>query len=262
MVSGLRDIRRILFFRRERGSNFYIMKSTFTLKTAIKKTELALIFLPAIIVLVMPEFALANSLQSNGQARLSFEISPKQNQELTEKISVGQLSYDDLINQETTKSEIYNSILAKNLEAYLLKNKSPLAIYSKEIVKLPQWQRALAISQVESGMGKHCADNNCSGIGVSPSHPSWRRYPTKLHWFEDMTKLLEKPIYKERYKTCATMKGVYVVPGSARWVNGCNKVSNDLLTMTANSKSQADEAILALAGKHVTAATTELALVK
>lgn len=235
------------------------MKSTFTLGTAIKKTAFTAIFLPAIFGLVMPEIASADSTVS-GQTRLNFKISPNKNAELVAKTQQQQLSYAELISQESVKDTIYKETLASNLEAYLIKNKSPLAIYSKEIIELPQWQRALAISKVESNMGIRCADNNCSGIGVHPKHPSWRRYPTKLDWFKDMTALLEKPIYKERYKTCATMRGVYVVPGSNVWVNGCNKVSNELITLTADSQTQATEKHVAMINGHNTAniATAEL----
>ena len=109
------------------------------------------------------------------------------------------------------------------------------------MVKLPQWQRALAVSYVESHMGLYCFDNNCSGIGVKPGHPSWRKYPTKLEWFKDLSKLLEKPIYKEKYTTFAKMKGVYVQPGSANWVNGAQKKYNELIALTNEAEQERQE---------------------
>jgi hypothetical protein len=128
--------------------------------------------------------------------------------------------------------------LVIKVKQYLEGKKSPLAEYATEIVQQPQWKRALAISYVESNFGRRCADNNCSGIGVHPTHPAWRRYPTKLHWFKDMNQLLEKPIYKVKYTTCEAMKGVYVVPGSAKWVNGCNKVINELTALEAEAEQE------------------------
>lgn len=222
------------------------MKSTLSLgQAAIKKAVIITAFLP-VITWIYPEVTLASRLQPQGQERFNFEISPKQNEELVGKTQAQQLSYAELVAQESVKDELYKTILASNLEAYLIKHKSPMAVYAKQIIELPQWQRALAISKVESNLAIRCADNNCSGIGVHPKHPAWRRYPTKLDWFKDMTALLEKPIYKERYTTCATMKGVYVVPGSANWVNGCNKVSEELLTITAQAQAQAEAEHLAL----------------
>ena len=73
-----------------------------------------------------------------------------------------------------------------------------------------------------------------------------------------MSRLLERPIYKEKYTNCNSMKGVYVVPGSPRWVSGCNKVSNELLAITA----QAEQEKLALISPTLTAAATEIALIK
>jgi hypothetical protein len=81
-------------------------------------------------------------------------------------------------------------------------------------------------------MGKYCFDNNCSGIGVKPGHPSWRKYSTKLDWFVDLNTLLEKPIYKEKYTTFRKMKGVYVQPGSESWVYGAQKKYDELMAIT------------------------------
>jgi hypothetical protein len=204
------------------------MKAPFNLDSVIEKTVAILAFLP-LLFMIYPEFAAAAyTAQNKSDKALVFEISSKSTQKL--------LSYDELA-QYHAKTDV-NIYLAPKVKAYLESKGSPLAVYADEIVKQPQWQRALAISYVESNFGKRCADNNCSGIGVHPSHPSWRRYPTKLEWFKDMSALLEKPIYKQKYTNCNTMKGVYVVPGSATWVNGCNKVSNELLAITAQAENE------------------------
>ncbi len=139
-----------------------------------------------------------------------------------------------------------NDPLVVNLTAYLKKHNSPLEPYASEMVKQPQWQRALAISWVESNFCKRHADNNCSGIGVAPGHKSWRKYPTHLEWFKDMAKLMEKPIYKEKYTTFKKMRGVYVQPGSDNWVNGAQKKFNELNQLTLDSENQTRE----LAQKH------------
>lgn len=225
------------------------MKAPLNLDSVIEKTVAILAFLP-LLFMVYPEFAAAAyTAQNKSDKALVFEISSKSTQKL--------LTYDELA-QYHSKTDI-NTILAPKVKAYLESKGSPLAVYADEIVKQPQWQRALAISFVESNFGKRCADNNCSGIGVAPSHPSWRKYPTKLHWFKDMSALLEKPIYKERYVNCNTMKGVYVVPGSANWVNGCNKVSNELLEITAQAEN---ERLAFMQNPTLATATTEVELLK
>lgn len=164
------------------------------------------------------------------------------------------------INKGLTFQEVLeNDILVAKVKAYLEAKKSPLAPYADQIVLQPQWQRALAISYVESNFGQRCADNNCSGIGVHPSHPSWRKYPTKLEWFKDMTQLLEKPIYKNKYTTCAKMKGIYVVPGSARWVNGCNKVISELNALVVEAEA---ERIALANASTLKVSTSEIELIK
>lgn len=139
-----------------------------------------------------------------------------------------------------------NDPLVNNLEIYLKKHNSPLAEYAGQIILQPQWQRALAISYVESHFGRFCHSNNCSGIGGAPGQKSWRKYTDKLEWFKDMSKLLEKPIYKEKYTTFQKMRGVYVQPGSANWVNGATKKYNDLIKLTEESETQR----ITLAQKH------------
>jgi hypothetical protein len=225
------------------------MKAPFNLSSVIEKSVAILAFLP-LLFLIYPEFAAAAyTAQNKSDKALVFEISSKSTQKL--------LSYDELA-QYHAKTDV-NVYLAPKVKSYLESKGSPLAVYADEIVKQPQWQRALAISYVESNFGKRCADNNCSGIGVAPSHPSWRRYPTKLEWFKDMSALLEKPIYKQKYTNCNAMKGVYVVPGSATWVNGCNKVSNELLAITAQAEN---ERIAFMQSPTMATAATEVEMLK
>ncbi len=228
------------------------MTARLSFSSAVEKAILLVAFLPVVLMVYPETAAAAFTAQNSGEKALVFQVNSKSKTEITEIVTG--LSYDELVS---------NDILVQKVKAYLESKGSPLAIYAKEIVEEPQWQRALAISYVESNFGKRCANNNCSGIGVSPKHASWRRYPTKLEWFKDMNALLEKPTYKHKYTTCAKMKGVYVVPGSAKWVNGCNKVSEELLALTEQAKMEQ----LALANQPVNqptvvAATTELAMVK
>lgn len=138
----------------------------------------------------------------------------------------------------TLDTVIANDPLVNNLKLYLEKHRSPLAEYAGEMIKQPQWQRALAISWVESNFCKRHVDNNCSGIGVAPGHKLWRKYETHLDWFKDMSALMEKPIYKDKYTTFQKMRGVYVQPGSANWVNGAQKKYNELIKLTQESEVQ------------------------
>lgn len=227
------------------------MKALFTLKSAINQsTMVAFAALVSLSAVIYPELALGASLQTQGQDQLTvFEI--KDPSVITNKNL-----------QTTTNSLTYDQIVASDpyavrLKAYLEKHNSPLAEYADQMVTLPDWQKALAISWVESNFGIHCADNNCSGIGVAPGHPSWRRYPNKLEWFKDMTALLQKPIYKEKYTTFRQMKGIYVYPGSEAWVNGAQKKYNELMALTADAENEK----LATAHSHtVYAATTKVEL--
>ncbi len=224
------------------------MTARLSFSSAVEKVFLMIAFLPVVLMVYPETAAAAFTAQNSGEKALVFQVNSKSKTEIID--TQAGLSYEELVQ---------NDILVQKLKTYLESKGSPLAIYSAEIIQQPQWQRALAISYVESNFGKRCANNNCSGIGVSPSHPSWRRYATKLEWFKDMSALLEKPTYKEKYTTCSKMKGVYVVPGSARWVNGCNKVSEELLALT----EQANNEQLALSNQPtISTAATEVALLK
>lgn len=194
------------------------MKALFTLMPAItKQSAIAATALFSLISVLYPNIsAAAFSLQAEGQntSALVFEI-----KNTAQNKNSGSLTIDTIMS---------NDPLPKLLAKYLEARKSPLSVYSEDMIQLPNWKKALAISFVESNMGIRCADNNCSGIGVHPSHPSWRKYPTKLDWFKDLDRLLAKPIYSEKYDTFRKMKGVYVQPGSEGWVRGAEKIYAEL----------------------------------
>jgi hypothetical protein len=192
------------------------MNALFTLQSAKDYLKVLLAML-CLIFVVFPDFA--GAAQTAGQNQpLVFEVKdPKTLQNKT------YLSFEEVIS---------NDPLTLKLEAYLKKHNSPLAQYADKIPQNPQWQRALAISWVESNFGRRCADNNCSGIGVAPGHPSWRKYETKYTWFQDMCKLMERDIYKNKYTTFRKMKGIYVYPGSEGWVRGAEQKYGELMALT------------------------------
>ncbi len=113
----------------------------------------------------------------------------------------------------------------EKLKTYLESKGSPLALFADTIAKLKHWRLVLAISNSESSLGRRCADNNCSGIGVMPGHRLWRTYETKAEWAKDLDKLIEK-----RYKNWSLekMNGVYNQPGSENWVYAARQILDDL----------------------------------
>ena len=207
------------------------MKALTTLKSAINQSPVfGIMALVMLVPVIYPHYALAAEQQTSGQSAQIFEI------KITDLSLLSQTPKLNPQNSLSMQAIENNDPLVISLKQYLEDNDSPLGEYAAEIVKQPQWQRALAISYVESHMGRNCYDNNCSGIGVKPGHPSWRKYATKLDWFIDLNKLLEKPIYKEKYTTFQKMKGVYVQPGSAAWVNGATKKYTDLMAITTQAE--------------------------
>src|SRR5207244_5062524 len=171
-----------------------------------------------------------------------------QNLTNTTQAQTASITYDQVVQADP---------LVKNLRAYLESYGSPLAEYADQIVLEPQWQRALAISWGESNYGLHCQDNNCSGIGGAPHMKSWRKYETKLDWFKDMSALLEKPIYKERFTNCRSMNGVYNA-GSASWVNSCEQKSAELIALT--ERSEQERLALVNSSQAVASAATQISL--
>lgn len=205
------------------------MKTLFTLKSVFNQSVLnSLVSMLVLVPAVYPHAVVLASQTSQDKTALIFEIKDpsvlfKNNSSDENQKS---LSFDEIVS---------NDPLTIRLHDYLVAHKSPLAPYASEMVKQPQWQRALAISWVESNFGRHCADNNCSGIGVAPGHPSWRKYSTKLEWFKDMAKLMETPRYKNKYTTFEKMLGVYVVPGSPAWLNGSKQKYGELMSLTSQA---------------------------
>jgi hypothetical protein len=210
------------------------MKALFTLRSAINQSSyLIILALVSLSPAVYPEIVLAAELQTQrANTALVFEINSPS------KLTANE--YQSAENQNTLPVQSIESFdpLTNKLRVYLEEYNSPLAAYAEEIPNYPQWQRALAISWVESNFCIHHANNNCSGIGVAPGHPYWRKYPNHLAWFEDMTQLLEKPIYKERFVTFEKMRGIYVKPGSRAWVVGAKTKYAELMALTAEAENE------------------------
>lgn len=211
------------------------MKALLALKAACNQHVLSvLIALVALTPAIYPEITLAAEGSANkDNSALVFEIKDSSKLSATQTATQTENQKSITFEQITT-----NDPLTIKLKAYLEDHNSPLAEYADEIIQQPQWQRALAVSWVESNFGRFCADNNCSGIGVAPGHPSWRKYPTKLEWFKDMSQLMERPIYKERFTTFEKMRGVYVQPGSASWVYGAKRKYAELMILTTEAQNE------------------------
>jgi hypothetical protein len=223
------------------------MKALLSFKSALDQSKsLGIIALVLLTPVIFPRLAFAAELQTLGQQNQIFEI------KIADSTILDQPPKQNSLNIQTLAD---NDPLVIALKQYLDDKGSPLSIYASEIVKQPQWQRALAISHVESNMGKYCFDNNCSGIGVKPGHPSWRKYKTKLDWFIDLNNLLEKPIYKEKYTTFKKMRGVYVVPGSDGWVNGATQKYNDFMAIAKQAELDR-QALAQLHAQVITALAT------
>lgn len=223
------------------------MKALSTLKSATDQSSLpCIIALVLLIPVILPRFALAAELQTSGLTSAQiFEI------KITDPSLLDQTpKSNDAQNSLSIETISDNDPLVIKLKQYLADNDSPLGDYADQIVLQPQWQRALAVSYVESHMGKYCFDNNCSGIGVKPGHPSWRKYPTKLDWFIDLNTLLEKPIYKDKYNTFKKMRGVYVQPGSAAWVYGAEKKYSELMALTTEAENESRNSVIEIAALY------------
>jgi hypothetical protein len=108
------------------------------------------------------------------------------------------------------------------LKSYLLSKKSPFADDEAALdafVNSKNMKLMVAISFVESTLGKHCYYYNCSGIGGTP--PNLRKYNNYAEWIVDFDDLLER-----RYKDLPPEKfiGIYVQPGSPNWIYGVKQV--------------------------------------
>lgn len=127
---------------------------------------------------------------------------------------------------EPTPEELANIKRKEELKKFFQGWKSPFAkddatldaFLSSKNMKL-----MIAISFVESSMGKKCYANNCSGIGGTP--PNLRKYKSYADWIRDFDSLLER-----RYKGLPIEKfmGLYVQPGSPNWLAGVKQILGEL----------------------------------
>jgi len=111
------------------------------------------------------------------------------------------------------------------LTSYLQERHSPFVEAAGTISQQPHWQLILAIAFAESTLGKNCADNNCSNIGVKPGAPTWRKYESYKDWVIDFNHLLDK-----RYNdwTLEEMCGVYVKPCNPNWLAATQQILDEL----------------------------------
>lgn len=179
----------------------------------------------ALLSIVYPHSGAAQTITSEGTPSLVFEIKPNALEAITNPTTI---SIEDLAKQE----------LASAVQKYLESKKSPLAPYADRIIEEPNWEQALGITFVESNFCAKAANMNCGSVGVAPGHKQWKRFENHFQGFQAVTKLLDKPLYKDKYNTCKKKMGVYVVPGSANWLRGCEKVEREMssLITTVNEK--------------------------
>ncbi len=127
---------------------------------------------------------------------------------------------------EPTLEEIANQKRRDSLRAYFESRNSPFADDDATLdafLNSNNMKLMIAISFVESTMGKKCYYKNCSGIGGYP--PNLRKYDSFAEWVKDFDALLEK-----RYKGMEPeeLMGVYVQPGSPNWINGVKQILGEL----------------------------------
>lgn len=210
------------------------MTALSTIKSSINKgTVFGITALVSLVPVLVPHtvFAADKTLSSPAQV---FEIKDRSKLN-TKNTTVGPVIENDLL----TIHEIQSADpLTVKLEAYFKKHNSPYAQYAAEIPKVDLWQKSIAISWVESNFCIKAMNKNCSSIGVAPGHRLWRKYDTELDWLKDMSRLMKKPLYSERYNTFEKMRGVYVVPGSDAWVRGATQKYNDLMQITAEAEEE------------------------
>ncbi len=98
---------------------------------------------------------------------------------------------------------------------------SPFVGEADLIAQQDHWKLILAISFAESTLGKHCKDNNCSGIGGSQI----KTYSSLSSWITDFDQLLDSR-YKDQ--TLQQMCGVYVQPCNPNWLSATKQVLDDI----------------------------------
>ena len=208
------------------------MKALSTLKSAINQSStLAFIALITIVPMLYPELGIAAELQTSGQ----------------QPAVVFQINNPSVLDSQNQKSINFQQItntdpLVVKVKEYLEDHDSPLADSAAYIVTEENWERALAISFVESNMcrftpkyyakGKVQESYNCSGIGGD----NYKRYTSYEDWFADMNDLLSKPNYTNR--PIEKFIGYYVVPGSRNWLNGVKKTEADLNVLEAQASQE------------------------
>jgi len=212
------------------------MKALLALKSAMNQsTLLAILALIIIAPLALPHLAAAAELQTLGQPA-EFQIKISDSSVLSPSPKSNQPQ-----NSLTIQTLAESDPLVTKLKQYLKDNNSPMAEDAAQFVQYEQWQRGLAISFVESNFCAKAKNRNCTSIGVAPGHRLWRKYATYGDWMADMSKLMEKPLYKDRLNTFEKMKGVYVVPGSKAWVNGAQRKYDELMALTAEAETERQE---------------------
>jgi hypothetical protein len=213
------------------------MKANLTLKSAINRsTVFGITALISLLPLFTAHIVFAAD-QTFGQQAQIFEIQNSLKTKSVEnqaKATVTQVEQNSLSIEELESTDP----LTVKLKAYFEKYNSPYAEYAAEIPKIPLWQKSIAISWVESNYCIKAMNKNCSSIGVAPGHKLWRKYNTELDWLKDMSRLMHKPLYSEKYNTFEKMRGVYVVPGSNAWVNGATQKYEELMKITAEAEAE------------------------
>lgn len=137
--------------------------------------------------------------------------------------------FNDLIEEnhrEPATQEVVRNEQAIKLRKFFASYNSPFAKDDgaiKAFLDSRNMHLMIAISFVESSLGKKCYYNNCSGIGGYP--PRLRKYETRADWIRDFDEVLEKG-----YKgvPIEDFLGVYVQPGSANWLNGVKQILAEL----------------------------------
>ena len=133
---------------------------------------------------------------------------------------------------EPTAEELANQKRRDDLRTYFESRNSPFADDDATLdafLNSNNMKLMIAISFVESSMGKKCYYKNCSGIGGTP--PNLRKYESYADWVRDFDSLLEK-----RYKglPIEDFLGLYVQPGSPNWINGVKQILAELEAQEVN----------------------------
>lgn len=136
----------------------------------------------------------------------------------------------------TTSAPIERAAEAVALEEYLkAKGAHELAEYADEIIELPRWQEAIAITAKETSFcnaGVGSSRNNCGAIRSSIAGRGFKIYENVFDAVWDISYLLQKPRYVNL--TIEEMNGIYCVNEAAgggkcpMWAETINAVINEL----------------------------------